>query len=448
VFAIIAGLIPELSFLEFGDSIEPRPEILPHLRWVVDDYGKRRDEQWRHPALDGSEAIEEIIGEYVGDAERLGACILAIGWYGLPEKSWVVHQFEDHPSLLVRRAVLIAVRQLGSFTSLKLVSRRIEDPNPLIHQPAIVAAGAFGLRLEQLEQRVDDPVLGPIAREALARIAAGQKLAKDDATLPLVVDVLGSAQYEDFVGWTVWVYTDMTAVLLEKENDMTKRLHAARVLGLGRQPVPIVIECLGGIVNDAAEPLPLRVESAIALGRLGRVAQTPQIYDLLLPALDVPEPELQDEVITAIGRSRKVRALEVLLGHWDDRTGAARDRVSRACRSLAAWDGYLLMVHAWLWFREMRDVRPGELTIYLFRPTDPSNPIEWEWRRGYAEDWVLPQLDRPEAAARRDALLLLALAGRSSDLPRIERVFNEDVAEENRWLAAAVHIRIRRGTTP
>ena len=74
------------------------------------------------------------------------------------------------------------------------------------------------------------------------------------------------------------------------------------------------------------------------------------------------------------------------------------------------------------------------MKVYLVREKDFS--------RDYREDWVYPQLDRDHPEARRDALLTLALVGTHRDLPRVERVFREDKAEENRWLAAAVHRRI------
>src|SRR5262249_36868563 len=155
---------------------------------------------------------------------------------------------------------------------------------------------------------------------------ATREMAKTDKSLPYVRAVLASDQYEDLVSWTPFLHKEILSILRLKAHDVVTRAHAARVLGLGRQNLTRIIEALAEIVRDPNEHLMLRIDSAVALGRLAQVAQTPRIFDELRPALDDPEPRLQDEVITAVGRSRHDEALEVLLAHWNDRGGAAKDR--------------------------------------------------------------------------------------------------------------------------
>jgi hypothetical protein len=433
VFAVLKGLTPELGHLEFGDILGRTPEIHAHLRWVIDDYETRRDELWRFAPGFAAPVLAEIAVEVKDDPRLLAAAILGIGWYGQPEEAATVHAFEGHPDKSVRKAVVRALGQLGNFKSVYTVARYLEEDDPVLRQENIISAGKFGLpnALVEMRRRAgSDPDLQRLVEEGARRIEAVQTLAKTEDLGPLVHALLPTAEYEDLCNIVPFVFAHVGVVLADRERDVNLRVRAARVLGLGRAVNCLAILCR--MVIDETEPLRLRVGCAWAVGFLAGLGPVPGIVDFLLPQLDTTEHRLQDEVITAVGRSGAARALEPLLSHWDDREGKVHDRVRRAVRDLAVNDAAQHLLRHWPWWRPLvTGPQTGDVVLYLVRDDT--------WRRGYDAGWVYPELEKPGPEARRDGLLVIALFGTRADLPRLERVMREDPVEENRWLAAVAY---------
>ena len=222
--------------------------------------------------------------------------------------------------------------------------------------------------------------------------------------------------------------------LQDKEQGETLRLRAARLLGLGQARKSAF--ALIRVMSAQNERLALRIESARAVGRLGGTRTVDALAAVL--GQEEIEADLQEEVIEALGRTGSSRAIEPLLGHWDDRDGAHREGIRRALRELCRTSGAdLLTTGADLlnssWIHQYP--HGTAVNVYLVR--------EDEWTGGYRADWIAPYFDRPTARARRDAALMLALLGTRSDLDRLEHMVYHDSSEENRWLAAIIHQRIK-----
>ena len=331
MFAIITGLSGELHHLEFGDRIEPSYETDPHLRWVIDDYPNRRDEQWVHAPFDGAEVLAELSTEYKADPKRLAATILALGWFGQTTSARFVHAHQDNPDLGVRRAVIRAVGQIGNMQSIPFVAKKLEENDPDLRKETIIAAGKFGHpnAIPEMTRRADgDPDLLKRVDEARARLEGLHELKKSDDepdVSKLYRAVLPTDEYEDLCVWACVEPEPLMRILFDRETSDVVRARTARVLGLATAVSATELLCIP-VVNPK-DARSVRLECAIALGRIGRNVRIPGITDVLLGALSEKDPPLQDEIhhgCRARRRRAGARAAPVTLGRSRGRCARAR----------------------------------------------------------------------------------------------------------------------------
>jgi len=68
VLAILSGPRGRLIRAEFGDPLGLPEECKALLRWVFEDYPRRRDEQWRCAPPQGSPPAAELLNEVTDPA--------------------------------------------------------------------------------------------------------------------------------------------------------------------------------------------------------------------------------------------------------------------------------------------------------------------------------------------------------------------------------------------
>jgi len=417
VLAILSGPRGRLIRAEFGDPLGLPEECKALLRWVFEDYPRRRDEQWRCAPPQGSPPAAELLNE-VTDPALVAAALLALGWYGLPENGLELIRFVEHPEALVRRAAVRGLGQIGWVPALPEMEKKLEDPDAQVRDEALVSLAKYG-RPETL-QRVTavapgDPDGAAIVEHATRRTRA---LSKDD--IPAFVEVtLKSPHYEDLCVWMPFIWDQLAQIPPDRARSLEVRLRATRLLGLGRarKSARPLIDTL----SHPKTPPPLRVACVVALGRFG----LPGTVDFLLPLLEAEEPELQLAAIAAVGGTGSPRGLLPLLGLWNARQKTLREPVRLAVRALGRSPVADALLAGWS--------RPAE-----GEPELTAAALDQDrWTTKEAAVWVRPQLARPEAAARLDAVAVLALIGHASDLAALERLVAQDPDEDVRWMAAA-----------
>jgi HEAT repeat protein len=423
LLAILTGPRDRPLYAEFGDPIGLPDERKALLRWVLADYPRRRDEQWRCTPPEGTAILQELLHETA--AEHTAAAVLAIGWYGLPESGPDVLQYIDHAVPAVRRAAVRALGQLGWFRAIPEVERKLDDTDAQVRREALIALGKYG-RDDALARAIAaaprEADGAAIIQHATSRTRA--LLAED--TRAFVEVVLQSPEYEDLAVWTAFVPEELAQVPPDTRRDLEVRLRATRLLGLAqaRQARQMLLALLA----KPATPLALRIQCAVALGRL----RVPRTAEALIPLLDVEDPELQLAVIAALGGAGSMRALMPLLDRWDAREKTLREPLRLAVRALGRAQVKDALLTGWTHPPE------GEPLV--------AAAIEGDrWTSTEVPAWARSRLAHPEARARSDAIAVLALIGERSDNPALARIAAQDPDEEIRWLAALAARALARG---
>ena len=417
MLAILTGPRSRLIYAEFGEPLLPPEDREALLRWILADYERRRDEQWRCTPLEGSPIVRGLLSG-ASEPGFVAGALLALGWYGELASARVLARYIDDPQPLVRKAAMRGLGQIGSFRAIPLVERALDDPDRQVAREALIALAKFG-REETLKRAITEAAREPdaavIVEHATRRTRA---LAARDAP-GFVEATLESPWYEDLCASTALITKQLALIPPDPARPLEIRIRAARVLGLGRgrRSARFLLVAL----TDPKTPLPLRIECAQALARFS----LPGILDSLLPLLDVEELELQLAIIAAVGSTGSQRALLPLLDRWDAREKTIREPVRLAIRTLGRSAVAEAVLNGW--------TRPleGESAI-------AAAVIEGDrWTLAEGRSWVLQRLARTEPASRVDAAAILGLIGEASDLPLLSRLAAHDPDEEVRWIAAA-----------
>jgi HEAT repeat protein len=414
----------QLAYFEFGHPLEPTRDAEAHLRWVLADYDRRRDEQWSVPPPEGAAILDRPLSEAGDEPARLLPIIRALGWYGIPESSPDLWKYLLHPRDEIKLATIKSLGQQGLYDSIGRLWPLLDHPQREFRHAAFIALGKFGrreviLKLEEVAGR--DPELRFPLAQARARIEAAA--AEDWARLVEVV--IGTNEYEDLVALMIFVWQPTAAILTDGRRPEVVRRRAARLLGLGRARRSM--RSLLSVATSPTEPLALRVEAVIALGRL----RTPKAVDDLIPLVRSREPSLQEAAIVALGQIGEPRALGTLLEHWDDRGGALRESLRLAARRLCSISGLELLTDL---LRRRTPIQAG--AVYII--DDRLN-----LHRAYRSGLVDAQLNHSQLETRRDALLLLGVYGGRSDADNVEKLLRRETDESMRELAQLILDRLR-----
>ncbi len=416
MLAILSGPRDRLLRADLGEPLGLPDDRKALLRWVLEDYPRRRDEQWRCAPPEGAPVATDLLHESKDPALVAGA-LLALGWYGLPESGPELLRFLDDPDPLVRRAAIRGLGQIGWMPALPDLERKLGDPDTRLRREALIAVGKYG-RDETLQRVIaaapKDPDGIAIVEQATRRTHA---LVKDD--IPAFVEALiKGPDFEDLCVWMPFIWQQLSEMPPDQGRSLDVRIRAARLLGLGRarKGARNLLTTLG----DPRTPLPLRVQCVIALGRFG----LPGLLDPLVPLLGAEEPELQLAAIEAVGGTGSPRALSPLLGLWDAREESLREPVRLAIRALGRSTVADALLAGW--------ERPAE-----GEPALTAAALDQDrWTTQEAAAWVRPKLRLPEPAARFDAAAVLALIGDGGDLAALRQIASQDPEEDVRWLAA------------
>ncbi len=330
--------LPGIRLYRFGLGEPPEQdrEIEPHLRWVLDDYGARRDEQWRVPQQSAGVVLTKLYYEEKaqGSTSKLPAILSAFGFYGglvAYARHFAWEDIVSKDTFLARTAASV----LGSFTK--------EDSIPVL-TPHLNSADD-GLRrmsylsLAKLARPVDlplleagaqaDPALLPILEVARARLAAAQA---QDALAFLRATLSHEAFYEDITGLAAFLLDDLTALFVsEGALDPASRARCIRVLGLARRGGVVRAEAALTLAQDVSRERELRVQCIVYLGRVQA-----QVHEELCALLDDPDVAIVEAAVTALGEVGHTSAVGPLLNHYDARGGQLRPAIELAIYRMAA----------------------------------------------------------------------------------------------------------------
>lgn len=414
MLALLSGPRARLLYAEFGDVLGP-PEN-PHalIRWVVSDYPRRRDDQWRCPAPLGTSILRGLLAG-PNPPDVTAACLLALGWYGMSGSAPDLIRFLDDPGPDIRRAALQGLGSLGRTQAVPEIQHKLGDPERRVAREAMIALAKDG-RPEALSAAAAAASREPDSATLLAHGARrARALAADD--IPAFVDAtMESPWYEDLCAWMSFIWQQVAGKLAHRGQPLELRIRAARLFGLGGPGRSARL--LLSVVTDPGAPIPLRAPCALALSRLG----LPGTADALLPLLDAAEPELQLAIIAAVGGSGAQRALTPLLERWEARGGILREPLRHALRGLGRGRALDALLSGW-------SPDPGQRISLAVIEGD-------RWTTTLGGEWVRTQLEHPDPAARADAAAVLGLLGDGGDLAALARkVLDPD--ERVRWVAAA-----------
>ena len=423
--------LPGLSLFRFalGSAPEADFEAEAHLRWVLESYQARRDEQWRVPPATGGILLTRFYYEAVGSgsSSALAPILLAFGFYGtlVNYARHVASEQLGSPSSPVAAA---AARALGSF----------DDPSQ-------IAALAVGLgsadaavnrqcfsSIARLARPSDMPLLEAAAagnpeRESMLEVTRRRQgaTASGDVTEYLRATLSHAAFYEDLVGTAKFALKELTALFVaDGALDEASRARCVRVLGLARLRSSGVASSALRFALDDQTPRFFRLECVRYLGRVqARVA------DRLCLLLDDADKEIVRTTLVALGEIADGTALGRVLNAYDAHGGDLRAEVE-----LAAWrmsssvddESYAA------WAAADRDLTPH--SVYFF---------EQGLALQLPEVQLVGLLTHSETLVRREAALLLGISGTAAAAAPLANLLVSEqdeltrkVAERARRLAA------------
>ena len=417
MLAILSLPNGSLARLEFGEPLDPELTIEQKLNWILDDWNKRRDELWSIPTNESRLILLDWLeaANIKTPPARLAALILAIGWLGRQEGSEMVEAWLDHPSDEVKLAVIRALGEIQIFDAAPKLQPFLTHPEKVFRETAVAAMGKLWRSTDarQLKAAADaDPELRPLVKEMTDYMAA---MATHNPER-IANAAIASREYEDLLPWIVFVKDPLIELIRDRRRMALHRQRAVRLFGLVRYRR--VAGVLRNYVTDDGEPVSLRVEAAIAIGRAG----IHSAVDLLIGLLDHPDPRLQEACVVALGMLHDPRALRPLLRHWNDRDGALREPLRLASRRLCVVHGTESLALA---LRERRQVRIEE-SWFIDR-----DRLQAGYRRGTLDAF----LASPQAEIRRDAILCIAFLARRTEAARLSQAAASETDDRNRELA-------------
>ncbi len=431
-----------LAAFEFGALLDPARDAEALLRWVVEDYDARRDEQWRVVPPIGEPILAKLLVEAKTDEER-SPLIRALGFYAMPDVGPTLvgpYAGADKP----RELRLAAIRALGSMAfhdSAAALWPALDDANEDVAAEAITALGKMGVsdvlpHLERAGQR--SPRLSAVAVAARRRTEAA--LSRDRERL--VDEIIASRDYEDLGVLMPFVWQHVAIVMVNPERGEAARIRAVRLLGLTR--TRNAGSAAVTVLNDPS--LPLRVEVVRALGRMRYRQATPTLVRMLSPddqgratlggtspqtPQSLPPDALHEALIVALGEIGDRRSFEPLLHRYYDRGGAVRGIVLLAARR-----------HARVMAKETyASWAEGKIDLYgralYFFGDDLSTTY------GLRRDLLDAALKHEAPEVRREAALLYGLFGVHEDADSLIATAQTDKDPLNRVVAARAYDRLK-----
>jgi HEAT repeat protein len=418
----------------FGAPLELAREPEPHLRWVLERYDERRDEQWRVPPMAGGILLTQFYYEERPNPSSpwLTPVLRAFGFYGpsVPFARHFAHECSTDADPERRVAAVLAAGSIGSPSSVDPIEARLEDADAGVRRAAVIALSQ--LCATRLFDRLDALARGDADLERIVALGRARRAALDAGdNLAFVRLTLGhEAFYEGLIGQAVFFVEHLREVLRHRdEREAPERRRAARVLGLCRMQAKQTMGLALEIAVDEPEPPELRAE---CIRLLGRLRSTPAVRKLieLLPSRD---PEIQDATIDALGEIGDVRAAVPLLNQYDDRDGGVREHVE-----LALW-------------RLTRDLTLDEYAAWSRGELEFVPHSIYSFHHGlfpeFLEQECVSALQDPRQEVRREASLLLGVLGDPVHAPLVETVASneENAAIRQVELQALRLLRARKG---
>lgn len=416
--------LPGLTLLRFGLENAPELERDPErqLRWVLESYQTRRDEQWRVPPLTAGLILTRFYYEAVGSGSTgaLAPILLAFGFYGsvVSYGRRVAAEQLASPNVTVAAA---AAQALGSFDD----PAQIAALEPLLGAADPALKRQAFLSIARLARPSDMPRLqaaaaGDPEREAVVDVTRRRQAALAAKDIPeyLRATLSHAAFYEDLVGNAKFAVKDLATLFVrDGALDDAARARCVRVLSLARLPASSVASSCLRLGLDDQTPRFLRLECIRYLGRVrARVAEQ------LCIALDDPDREIVRTTVIALGEIGDGTAFGRVLNVYDAHAGALRSDVElaayRMARDLddAAYAG---------WANAERELQPH--SVYWF-----DNGLNLELPRTR----LLESLEQPEARVRREAALLLGISGTAEVAEPLRLLSEQDPDELTRQVAA------------
>jgi len=416
--------LPGLSLFRFALGAAPEAdfEAEAHLRWVLESYESRRDEQWRVPPLTGGLLLTRFYYEVVaaGSGPALAPILLAFGFYGTLV-SYARHLAREQLSNPNHVVVAAAARALGSFDDPQQIDAL--TPGLSSADPAVNRQSFFSIA--RLARPEDMPLLeaathGEAAREAALLVARRRQAATAAGDVPayLRATLSHAAFYEDLVGSAKFALKELTALFVtDGALDEPARARCVRVLGLARlRSSGVASSALRFALDDRTSRF-FRLECIRYLGRVqARVA------DRLGLLLDDPDREIVRATVVTLGQIGDGAAVGRVLNTYDAHEGDLRADVE-----LAAWRMSVALDDASYaaWARAERELVPH--SVYFF---DRGLKLE------LPEGELTGLLTHAETLVRREAALLLAIAGTVAVSAALANLANTEPDELTRVVAA------------
>ena len=407
----------------FGAPEETDLPAVELVRQIIADYPRRRDQIWDLEPLEAIAALDQI-PEPV-DPQALTALVALYGQVGFPQGAPRVDAYVNHPSRQVQLAAIRSVGQMGRYGSIPLIEPFLKHPDAAFRSAAVAALGKFGL--EQLLPEIEAAGLSDPQTKAAADQASAQTKVLVSREYERLADVLlPTDDYEDLVSWVSYVRSRLAGILGSADRDPLVRVHAARVLAITRSAMQS--DLMAGIAADPREPLPLRVECLVGVGRCRR----PHHLPVLAGMLESPEASLREAAVRGLAEYGDSVAFETLVAGWERLQGTE----PAALAILGAFRLPAGPTHLSRWLAGSEDTAANRSVFF-----DESGQLF----DAYAGDLLQTALASSNPETRRDAAWLVSFLGAAVDEDRLARLSREDPDERNRRLASDALARWRRG---
>jgi HEAT repeat protein len=315
---------------------------------------------------------------------------------------------------------------MGKFEAIPLIEPFLRSLDRLERREAVIAMGKFAKSevMPQVERAAfGDPELEQLARQAKARIDATQEGIQTKKYQALVNAVIDTDEYEDLVALILVTWRPLLAVLEDETRSPQTRERAMRLLAIARakKAGPPMRKILG----DPWQAPELRLRAAYGMGLLRMRSAVPQLAELL----GGNDAVMREVSLLSLGRIGDPRAFHPLVARWPADGGSVRERIRLAIFRVRSPQGAELLL------RPLRTYQPRPIAETWFI-TDSLELVS-----GYRKELIEPYLRHPDAAARRDALLLLATFAEKSESAELQRHSETDADPLNREIA---HLGVER----
>jgi HEAT repeat protein len=389
----------ELVYFEFGDPLDPDMPLESELRWILADFDARKD---AFNALSRSQSVGLMIdwlAQAQDDPAALKTLIRAIGFLRFPSSARALEPYLAHPAVEIQAETILALGRIGALESLPKIERFLDSPDVSLRRAAIVALSRSldDAVFDRLEAAAGgNPELRLIVRQGRRRLAAAK--AKDLETFTNIV--LETEEFEDLIPLTEYAWRFIVQIAQDRTRDDVVRLRALSVIRttwMRRADTG-----LAQILADRTNPPEIVLQAAIAAGPCRAESAVGSLI-MLLTSEPLPFKTI---AIRSLGQIGSADAFDTMLASWQH-LEPLRSEIRLAIRRLCKV--------------------PGEAVVDLLRANEHWAPrvtyfITGDLRliEGYTHGLVDDELRSSNAMARRDALVIVAYLGDSSERPKLE----------------------------